>query len=277
MQALTSLVLRGLLVPFLATAPARAVCAEDIPPPPPLRALVVTIVAQDGFLDGLLAAAVRAGRIPPLELSTAHVREIPRRLAAEDFDLVIAHDHAGPPRRLAERGLLADGRVVFANPLAVIGPADDPAGVAGAPSLATAMARVADAGRCWVIEQQPRLAALQRPLLAGPAAPACIVDQAGARGAAAVSLAHARGGYSVWGLHPFDRARPAGQRAFVIDEARLLSPLRAWRVTASARGEAVMAVLAELGAPATQARLADFRLEGDADNQAWWPAPASDR
>ena len=66
---------------------ADAVCAEDIPPPPPLRALVVTIVAQDGFLDGLLAAAVRAGRIPPLELSTAHVREIPRRLAAEDFDL----------------------------------------------------------------------------------------------------------------------------------------------------------------------------------------------
>jgi tungstate transport system substrate-binding protein len=275
MQSLASLVFRGWIVPLFVTATALAAHAEQTPTRPPLRALVVTIVAQDGFLDWLLAEAVAAGRIATLEITTAHVRAIPAHLGDEGFDLVIAHDHARPTRRLAKQGLLVDDRLVFANPQAIIGPADDPAGVARATSFVDALARIAETGACWLLNTHGGLAAIQRPVREAPIRPACVIDEPANAGAAAVRAAAATGAYTLWGFHPYTRGTHPGQAAWVVGDPVLIRPLRAWRVAASPRAEEVSAVLDELAAEAVGTRLATFRLQGDPVNQAWWPPQAA--
>ncbi|MGE0483360.1 MAG: hypothetical protein AB7Q81_04420 [Gammaproteobacteria bacterium] len=271
MQNLTCAVFRGFVVPLFAICVALAAHAEDATPRPPLRALVVTIVAQDGFLDWLLADAVASGRIAPLDIATAHVRAMPQRLAEETFDLVIAHDHARPTRRLAKRGTLVDGRLVFANPQAIIGPATDPAAVARATSFTDAIARIAEARACWLFNTHGGLAAIQRPAREAPVRPACVVDEPANAGATAVRAAAKVGAYTLWGFHPYTRGKHPGQAAWVMADPTLIRPLRAWRVAASSRVDEVSAVLDELAAEAAGTRLATFRLHGDTVNQAWWP------
>ncbi len=253
------------------------VLAALIPVPasaaPPLRALVVTIVAQAGFLDWLVAEAVAAGRVPPLAITTVHVRDLGARLDAGPYDLVIAHAHARPAQDLAARGTLADGIPVFANAHAIIGPADDPAGLRGATDLDAALARLAARGGCWIRHEHGGLAHLQPPL--GAAGDLCVRAPPAPGTAAALDAARAHGAYTIWGYHPFMRLDPSGLRAIVIGDPRLLAPLQAWTVSASSRREEARALLRFLTAAPTQTRLARFRLGTDADNQPWWPAAAA--
>jgi tungstate transport system substrate-binding protein len=240
---------------------------------PPLRALVVTIVDQDGFLEWLVADAVAAGTVPPLALTTSHVRDLPARLEEGQWDLVIAHAHARPAQRLAARGVLGDGTPVFANPRTIIGPADDPAGLRGASDFDAALARLFAHGGCWVRHEHAGLAALQpRP---GDADGRCVLAADEPGPLAALAAARTHGAYTVWGYHPFMRTARDGLAAVVIGDPQLLATLDAWTVTASPRRAEARAVIGLLSAPATQARLAEFRLDDDSANQAWWPAAAA--
>jgi len=247
--------------------PAPASAAE------PLHAVVVTIVAEEDFLGWLTAPAVAAGKVPALELTTRHVRDIGATLAEAPYDLVIAHAHARPAQRLAARGVLGDGRTVFANPIALIGPPDDPAGVAGALDLEQAFARLATRRACWLGNRQPDVAALTAAARA--AGVACVIEETSRSGAHAVVAAHGRGAYTAWGLHPYTRLGRDGDRAYVIGDARLLRPLVAWTVSASPRREEAHALVAWLAGAEAQARVAAFRLARDPDNQPFWPTAAT--
>jgi hypothetical protein len=260
---------------LLAIALAAGVAAGAHAEAPPLAALVVKIVAQDGFLDWLVADEVGAGRLPPLAITTTHVREIKGRLAGGEFDLVIAHDHARPPQRLVAAGVLAAGPVVFANPQSLIGPAQAVAALRGVASFDAALARLGADGACWVPNRQDGLSTLQAPLVEGEAKLACVIDDAAASGAAAVALAQTRGAFTLWGFHPFTRLGLADMGAVVIGDPRLLRGLRAWPVAGSKHEAEARALIEVLSSPALQARLAAFRLAGDPVNQAWWPAAAA--
>jgi len=238
----------------------------------PLRALVVTIVAQDGFLTWLLDDAVRAGTLPPLTLMTAHVRDLRQLLEQSDFDIVIAHEHARPAQRLEQHGVLVDGHRVFANPMAILGPVHDPAAIAGANSFADVIERLRAHEACWVINQQDGKDSLQQFIRSGSVN--CIVDDPDLAGAAAVVAAQKRGAYTLWGFHPYTRLGLTGMRAFVTADPRMLRPLRAWTVAASGRREEVRAVVDTILDESHQRRLATFRLTSDSANQPWWPVTA---
>lgn len=240
--------------------------------PPPLRALVVTIVAQGGFLEWLVEQAVAAGTVTPLALDVAHVRELDQRLAEGSYDLVIAHAHARPAQRLAVRGVLAAGTPVFANPRAIIGPADDPAGLRGAASLDDALTRLAAHGGCWVHHAHGGLVDLQP---AADATDRCVLVPAATGPGGALAAAREHGAYTLWGYHPFSRRAAPGLAAIVTGDARLLATLLAWPVATTPRREEVDELIALLASPAIQQRLATFRLAGDPANQAWWPASAA--
>lgn len=242
--------------------------------PTPLRALVVTIVAQDGFLTWLLDDAIRAGTLPPLTFTVAHVRDLRHLLEQADFDLVIAHEHARPAQRLEQHGVLVDGPRVFANPIAILGPADDPAEIASADSFSGVIERLRAHEACWIINQQDGKNALQQ--LIRSAGLNCIVDDAAFAGAAAVLAAQKRGAYTLWGFHPFTRLGVTQMRAFVNADPRLLRPLRAWTVAASDRQREVHAVVETILDATHQQRLTTFRLPSDSINQPWWPVAAAD-
>ena len=240
---------------------------------PPLRALVVTIVDQDGFLEWLVADAVTAGRVPPLAITTSHVRGLSAHLDEGEWDLVIAHAHARPAQRLAARGVLSDGTAVFANPRTIIGPANDPAGLRGASDFDAALSRLFAHGGCWMRHEHAGLAALQpQP---DETDGRCVLAADGPGPLAALAAARKHGAYTVWGYHPFMRTERDGLAAVVIGDPRLLATLNAWTVTASPRRDEARALIRLLAAPATQARLPEFRLDDDTPNQAWWPAPAA--
>lgn len=240
---------------------------------PPLRALVVTIVAQEGFLGWLVADAVAAGTVPPLAITTSHVRGLSAHLDESEWDLVIAHAHARPAQRLAARGVIGDGTPVFANPRTIIGPADDPAGLRGATDFDAALSRLFTHGGCWMRHEHAGLAALQpRP---DETNGRCVLAADGPGPLAALAATRKHGAYTVWGYHPFMRTARDGLAAVVIGDPRLLATLNAWTVTASPRRAEARALISLLSAPAAQARLAEFRLDDDTTNQAWWPAAAA--
>ncbi len=252
---------------------AAADCVAD-PAPAPLRVQVVSIVAQADFLTWLLESTSVAD-LPPLAISVTHVDDLATRLRTAHYDLVIAHDHARPLRRLQRDGTLVEGRGVFANPVAIIGPRADPAGIAQATSLADAIARLRENKVCWVVNRQGGKRALQDPLLGGESPLDCIMEPSGSGGAHAVVTAAGLGAYTVWGYHPFMRLRMPAMRAFVIGDPALLRQLRAWVVADSPRRDAAAAVVRLLASDAVQQRLAQFRIDGDDANQAWWPAAAA--
>lgn len=239
-----------------------------------LRVLVVKIVDQGGFLSWLLEDAVQQGFVARFHADTTHVRDIRERLHAQHYDLVIAHAHAKPARRLEADGTLTDGRIVFANARAIIGPAADPAGVGEAAGFTAATARIADTGACWLVNHHAGLSELQQRILTGTARPACVIDDSGDSGPGAIVAARTRAAYTVWGYHPFMRMQLDGMRAFAFGDRFLLRPLKIWRVADGAAAAAPRMIEALL-APEVQRRIADFRLPQDPLNQAWWPAGAA--
>jgi len=240
----------------------------------PLRGLVVTILAQDGFFEGLLGAGAPADGMPVIEVDVRHVDDIAAEVRASParYDFVIAHADARPVRALERDGLVGVGTRVCANSKVLIGPVFDPAGIAGADSARDAAARLSAAGTCLVAPARGTV-----PDAAGfEGVRACPIDPriASRHGAADVVSARAAGGYAFWGFHPFARLGIADMRAFAIPEPAWLAPLSIRPVVASGRGEEVAALTALITSPEARAYIDAFRLRGHDAVPAFRPLPA---
>ena len=265
--ALWLFLLPGVLLPggVCAGSPART-GSDD------LRVLVVKIVDQGGFLSWLLAEAVQQGQVANFHVETTHVRDVGARLRADRYDLVIAHAHAKPVQKLAAGGQLTDGRVVFANARAIVGPVTDPAGVREATDFDAATARIVHTNACWLVNQHAGLRELQERIVTGAARPACVIDAAGNSGAGAITAAQAHAAYTVWGYHPFMQLHLDGMQAFAFGDRFLLRPLKIWIVANGGPAESARRLAEVLSSPGVQQRIAAFPLPQDPLNQAWWPA-----
>jgi hypothetical protein len=236
--------------------------------PETLRIHVVPIVNQEHFLERVLEPFAREHGLA-LEITAVHGREVARAAREGRADLVIVHTKFPGRHRLVKDGVIVDGTEVFANPIALLGPPDDPAGVAGAADAAEAMARIRRAKAC-VLEND--LDGLVRDTRALAGADTCYRREKGAVGLGAVQIAAREGWYTWWGLHPFALIEQP-LRAFVWPEARLLRPLNAAVVAdAPAAGHAAAAV-AWLRSPAGRAAIEAFRLARFPAQQAFWAAP----
>jgi ABC-type tungstate transport system permease subunit len=146
-------------VSFLCCVLAGVASAE----PTVLRAHVVPIVNQERFLGRILEAFV-AARGVTLEVTPVHGREVARAAREGKADLVIMHTRFPGRQRLLDDGVIKGNVEVFANPIALLAPMNDPAGVIGAPSAADAMARIRKIGACMLENEFDGLVGVTREL-----------------------------------------------------------------------------------------------------------------
>ncbi len=195
-------------------------------------------------------------------------------------DLVISHyGHPGVAPFVTE-GLGLWPHPVFANQMLLLGPPSDPAHVRGLTDSGEAFKRIAQAKAPFVVNDGPGAKYIEDILwtLAGnPAKGSWYVDPK-VEGAESAQAAAEKGAYTLWGLPPFLRLKrrthlnlepmvwgdPVFQRIMV---AIVVNPKKVPGVNA----EGAIAMEKYLIAPATQARIRDFRYP-DFDQQAWWPA-----
>ncbi len=241
-----------------------AVSAEPVV----LRAHVVPIVNQEHFLERVLGTFA-AARGVTLEVTPVHGREVARAAREGKADLVIMHTRFPGRQRLLDDGVIASGVEVFANPIALLAPANDPAGVIGAPSAADAMARIRAHGACVLENDLDGLVRVTREL-AGEGA--CYKRERGAVGLGAVMLATKNGWYTWWGFHPYAISAQA-LRPVIWPEPALLRPLSAAVVRDSPGAALAADAIAWLRSTKGRAAIAAFRLAGYPAQQAFWPVP----
>ncbi|HEX4913824.1 MAG TPA: substrate-binding domain-containing protein [Vicinamibacterales bacterium] len=196
-------------------------------------------------------------------------------------DLVIAHfGHDGVESFVTEgHGLWP--KVVFANQMALIGPASDPAGVRGVRTLTEAYRRIATTKSLYLSNASAGARYVEAIALAGTDIQLQPIA-ANLENQAAVRAAADRGAYVLWGVPPFLRWK----RQLPIEQTTDLEPLvvddptlQRVMVSITVNPKTVKGVNADaarafqdfLLSPAIQARVAAFRYP-DFDKQVWWPA-----
>jgi tungstate transport system substrate-binding protein len=246
--------------------------ADDLAPDTTLRVMTVVICQQDGFLPWLLEPFLESEGIR-IEYRQGHHSEVARAAAHGEADLVIAHTKVAALRTLAEQGVLRPGRVVFANPMAFLAPPDDPAGIAGLSDPVQAVRQIQERGFCFLVNDQGRLARLQRTFIeASTPATRCVIDDPQNAKLAALTAASERGAYSMWGLHPYARKASVALEPIVIPDPRLLQGLSAYVVAGAEAQSRAAALVDYLASTAAQRRLTGFRLANYPQVQPWWPA-----
>ena len=200
-------------------------------------------------------------------------------------DLVLAHYGHGGTEEFCTDGLGFWPRPVFANQAALIGPASDPASVAGNRDAAEAFRRIARAKATFIVNNsatEKYLAEVLWQSVGRPDRTGWYLDK-GLRNQAAtkdaIEAAVKEKGYLLWGLVPFlkymEENPKCGMKALVTDDP-LLQRLMVTVVVKPDRVKGVNVTGAKalerfLIAPETQAKIRAFRIPGF-DGQVWWPA-----
>ncbi len=200
-------------------------------------------------------------------------------------DLVIAHYGHGGTEDFCTEGLGGWPRPVFSNQAALIGPASDPAGIAGSRDAVEAFRRIARKKAPFVVNNSATEKYLADVLWQAADKPdyADWYRDKGLRNQAetkdAIQAAIGEKGYTLWGLVPFlkyqEEHPDCGMKALITED-----PLfQRLMVTVVVQPEKINGVNVEgakslerfLIAPETQARIRAFRVPGF-DGQVWWPA-----
>lgn len=240
---------------------------EPLAAPVVLRAAVVPIVGQASFLQTVLAPFL-AEKGVQLVVTATHGREVVRAARAQESDHIIIHARVRALGKLEADHTLAPSTPVFANPIALLAPAGDPAHLADSPSAAAAMARLKASSHCLLENHLDGLLDVQRALWGDEGG--CRHQDPQAVGLGAVLLAEQRGDYTWWGLHPFVNSQ-RGMTAMVWPEPELLRTLNAAPVAGARHAALAAEAIAWLASPVGQRAIAAFRLPGQPRIQAWWP------
>ena len=136
----------GVSIVAISPGPVRAQSTPAIEPQTarPEVILATTTSTQDsGLLDALvpLFHEQTGYHLKPIAIGSGAALELGRRGEA---DVLLVHSPAAEQDFMAQ-GLGIERRTVMVNDFIVVGPSDDPAGIAGAPSALEAMARIAAA------------------------------------------------------------------------------------------------------------------------------------
>ena len=111
-------------------------------PDAPALTLATTTSARDTGLLDVLAPRFREQtgiEVKVVAVGTGQALELGRR---GDADVLLVHDPTGEERFMAE-GYGAQRRALMYNDFVLVGPAADPGGIKGEPSIAEAFARIA--------------------------------------------------------------------------------------------------------------------------------------
>lgn len=271
---------RWLLVVLLFVIPAGA--AEPVQSKGVVRVAAVITPESSGLLRQLLTDFEKQTGSSVVVDSRQDVYGLARDGKA---DLVISHYGHGGTEDFCSEGFGGWPRPVFSNQAALIGPASDPARIAGSRDAVEAFRRIAQTKSPFVVNNSATEKYLADVLWQATDKPdrADWYRDKGLRNQAetkdAIQAAIEEKGYTLWGLVPFLKYREehpdCGMKAIITDD-----PLfQRLMVTVVVNPEKVTGVNVEgarslerfLIAPETQARIRAFRVPGF-DGQVWWPA-----
>lgn len=269
-------------VPRIVIDDASQIAVVAAQPKAVVRMAVVITPESSGLLQQLLAEFEKQSGLKVAVDSRQDVFGMARDGKA---DLVLAHYGHGGTEAFCMEGFGLWPRPVFANQAALIGPASDPAHIAGARDAVEAYRRIAEAKAAFVVNNaatEKYLADLLWQAAGQPDRTGWYRDK-GLRNQAAtkdaIEAAVKEQGYTLWGLVPFlkyqEEHPDCGMKALVTDDPLFHRIM----VTVVVRPEKISGVNAEgaralerfLVAPETQARIRAFRVPGFA-GQVWWPA-----
>jgi tungstate transport system substrate-binding protein len=276
--------LLGSLVLAVSLAAALAAAGQEQQEQPNgvVRLAVVITPESSGLLGQLLGDFEKQSGLKVVVDSRQDVFGLARDGKA---DLVLAHYGHGGTEEFCTDGLGFWPRPVFANQAALIGPASDPARIAGSRDAVEAFRRIAGAKAPFIVNNsatEKYLAevlwqAADRPDRTGWYLDKGLRNQAATKDA--IEAAVKEKGYMLWGLVPFLKyveAKPqCGMKALVTDDP-LLQRLMVTVVVQPDRIKGVNVAGARalerfLIAPKTQARIRAFRIPGF-DGPVWWPS-----
>jgi tungstate transport system substrate-binding protein len=230
-----------------------------------------------GLLDEVIA---EFGAQTGLDVTVYSGEDVYQRARTGAFDLIVSHYGHKDVEAFMADGLGQWPRTVFANQMAVVGPASDPAGIRGLADATEAYGRIARSGAPWVANNLPGIGYLEAILWEGAGRPAkgeWYIDTGLAQGQA-IQAAARRGAYTLWGIFPFLRfleQQKVDLEPMVLADS-LLQRVMVTLVVEPQRFPAVnvegaMALQQFLLTPAMQAHIRGFRYPGR-DEQLWWPA-----
>ncbi len=261
--------------------PAMAATARGSASTPGMSGLVrlgaVNTPDYSGLLDEVIAEfSGQSG----LQVTVYSGEDVYQHARAGELDLIVSHyGHKNVEAFMAD-GLGQWPRTVFANQVAIIGPAGDPAGVRGLADATEAYRRIAASGALWLVNNLPGIDYLEAILWEGAGRPAKgeWYVHGGLGQAQAMQAAARRGAYTMWGIFPFLRFLEQ-QRVDLEPMVLADSLLQRMMVTVilepgrfpGMNVEGAVALQQFLLTPATQARIRTFRYPGR-DEQLWWPA-----
>lgn len=258
------------------TAPATVAPAVAAVSPNLVRLSSVVIPQESGLYAQLLPEFERRTGLK-VEVTTAQDVYGPAR--AGKFDLVLSHYQHEGVLPFMQDGLGEWPRLILSSPIALIGPAADPAGVRGLTDLVEAFRRIAKSGT-FVVNDQDGLryvGEIARRAADLPAGGSWYVEK-GTKGPEAMRAAAQAGGYTMWGVVPFLRLQQQSNLPLetLVTQDQLLRSVMVTIVvneqkvggvnTKGARSLQQYLIEAE-----TQAKIRTFRMSGVAE-QVWWPA-----
>ena len=241
-----------------------------------LRVGAVNTPFYTGLLDALAADFKKQGGLDIWVYSGKDVYDQARQ---GTVDMVISHYGKDGIEPFVLEGLGQWPRPVFANQAALIGPADDPAGIRGMTSVVEAFGRIAESGSPYVVNNTPAFCFLTEYLWQAAGKPEkgdwFVVPSA--ENVTAVELAEQKGAYVVYGAFPFLRYKATVDMkmdALVVDDPLLqrimVSVLVEPDRVPGVNHEAARAFQTYLLSPRAQTLVRDYRVEGS-DRQLWWP------
>ena len=235
-----------------------------------IRIMTVVICQQGGFLSYLLEPYLHDRNIT-IEYSQGHHSEVAAAVQRSTVDIAITHTKVRAMQKLAGEGVLIDGRLVFANPKALLGPIGDPAQLTGIVDADLAMKRIQEKGYCYVVNPHGRMEMLQKQLLENTGLHGMCIDDAAGNTKEALRGAFEKGAYTMWGLHPFLEKSDLAMQPVVIPDRRLLEEMGAWVVKGSPVEAEARDLVGYLASDQAKKRLQEFRFSGHETLQPWWP------
>jgi tungstate transport system substrate-binding protein len=245
---------------------------------PGLIRVMSVVTPNDSGLLPALVPDFEKDSVYKIQVSTAEDVYGPAR--AGKVDLVISHYGHTDVNTFVLGGYGGWPLAVFFNQVALVGHPNDPAGINGLSDAVEAFRRIARTQSTFVVNDIEGMRYLGDVLWAaagGPAKGLWFVDP-NLKGPDAIKMASDRGGYTLWGVTPFQQlkkksqsdlqpmvvADPLLQRIMV---AIVVNPQKVHGV--NEKGAA--ALQRYLLEPATQAKVRAFRVSGY-NQQLWWPA-----
>jgi tungstate transport system substrate-binding protein len=233
---------------------------------------------MSGLLSTLLPDfEVQTGCRVEVMVSTQNIYDIAGTGVA---DLVISH-YGFPGLDQFVLGGLGDWpRPIFASQAVVLGPASDPAQVAGAPDAIEAFRRIAATQSLYVVNNDPNVKALTAFLweAAGRPDPGTWYSDTALEGGDAADSAAMLGGYLIWGVDPFFQYQKMHGQAlnilFSSDSVLqriMIATVVTTKTSPNVNVQGANALRDYLLSAAVQARVRAFRYQS-LDQQFWWPA-----